>query len=250
MEENSNGYFFLSHSSKDIEKVRKIRNLIEHENGNPILFYLKCLDGDNPMGKDKEQLKDLISREILARKKFILCKSKNTEPPHSSEWIEWEKEEVRKLRREFADIQVHEVDLEKTEQYLQIVQDIVRKQRKILLVAPYELREEGWKIKSFLAQQNLHVESFIEEGDIHTDLLYNFGQYVKEMIKEVISEYAKKSGIIVLLNSKDVKFPTILQMAYTYGMRNNCSVKSYDISFFSESKLKDIYDDIAELIKS
>ena len=50
---NSNGYFFLSHSSKDIEKVRKIRNLIEQENGNPILFYLKCLDGDNPSGEDK-----------------------------------------------------------------------------------------------------------------------------------------------------------------------------------------------------
>ncbi len=101
---NSNGYFFLSHSSKDIEKVRKIRNLIEQENGNPILFYLKCLDGDNPSGEDKEQLKGLISREILARKKFILCKSKYTETPLSSEWIEWEKAEVKKLQQNDNDI--------------------------------------------------------------------------------------------------------------------------------------------------
>ena len=252
MTDNSNGYFFLSHSSKDIEKVRKIRNLIEHENGNPILFYLKCLDGDNPTGKDEEQLKDLISREIMARKKFILCKSKNTEPPLSSKWIEWEKDEVKKLQN-VAEIQVHEVDIEKDNNYLQKVQEIVRKQRNILLVAPYELLKEGWKIgeiEKYLAQHNLHVESFIEQGDIHKDLLYNFGQYVKEMIKELIIEYAKKTGIIVLLNSKDVEHPTILQMAYAFSMRQSCSVKSYDLSVFDENMPKRIYDDIMELVNS
>lgn len=252
MTDNSNGYFFLSHSSKDIEKVRKIRNLIENENGNPILFYLKCLDGDNPTGKDEEQLKDLISREILARKKFILCKSKNTEPPLSSKWIEWEKDEVKKLQRD-AEIQVHEVDIEKDEDYLQNVNNIVRKQRSILLVAPYELLNECWKIveiEKILTQHNLHVESFIEKGDIHNDLLYNFGQNVKDMIKGLIMEYAKKSGIIVLLSSKDIEHPTILQMAYTFGMRQRCSIKNFDISSFDENMPKRIYDDIIELVNS
>ena len=238
MTDNSNGYFFLSHSSKDIEKVRKIRNLIEHENGNPILFYLKCLDGDNPTGKDEEQMKDLISREIVARKKFILCKSKNTEPPFSSKWIEWEKDEVKKLKS-FAEIQVHEVNIENDDDYLQDIRDIVRKQRNILLVAPYELR-----------QYDLQIQSFIEEGDIHTDLQNKMGQYTKEIVKGLIQDLAKKAGIIVLLTSEEVVSPTILQMAYTFGMGQSCSIKSYDVSGFDENMPKRIYDDIMELVNS
>ncbi len=247
---NSNGYFFLSHSSKDIEKVRKIRNLIEQENGNPILFYLKCLDGDNPSGEDKEQLKGLISREILARKKFILCKSKYTETPLSSEWIEWEKAEVKKLQQNDNDIQVHEVDIEDNDNFLQDVKDIVRKQREILLVAPYELRGEGKKIKQFLTQYDLQVESFIDEGNIHADLQNKMGQYTKEIVKGQIQNLAKKSGIIVLLTSENVAHPTILQMAYTFGKHHNCSIKSYSISNLDSNLLKQIYANLIELINS
>lgn len=250
MANNSNGYFFLSHSSKDIEKVRKIRNLIENENGNPILFYLKCLDGDNPSGKDKEQLKGLISREILARKKFILCKSKYTEPPLSSEWIEWEKAEVKELQKNNKEIQVHEVDIEDNDNYLLNVRDIVRKQRKILLVAPYELRDKIVLVKHFLIQRNLQVESIVEEGDVHADLQYGMGQATKDYIKGLIQEAASQSGIIVLLNSREIESSTILQMAYTFGLRYNSSIKNCDISDFDENLLRQIYTDIIELINS
>jgi len=247
---NSNGYFFLSHSSRDIEKVREIRNLIENEKGNPILFYLKCLDGDNPLGEDKEQLKGLISREILARKKFILCKSKYTETPLSSEWIEWEKAEVRKLQKNNNEIQVYEIDIENNDDYLQNVKEIVRKQRKILLVAPYELREEGMKIKLFLTRNDLHVESFVEDGDIHTDLQYRMGQFTKEIVKGQIQEVASKSGIVVLINSGEMGSSTFLQMAYAFVQKYNCSIKGYDVRSIDEIMLKHIYLDIVELINS
>lgn len=247
---NSNGYFFLSHSSKDLEKVRKIRNLIENENGNPILFYLKCLDGDNPSGKDKEQLKGLISREIFARKKFILCKSKYTEPPLSSEWIEWEKAEVRGLQKKNKEIQVHEVDIEDNDNYMLNVRDIVRKQRKILLVAPYELRDKSVLVKNLFVQHNLQVESIVEEGDIHTNLQYKMGQATKDYIKGLIQEAASQSGIIVLLSSRAIESSTILQMAYMFGQRYKCSIKSFDISDFDENLLRQIYTDIIELINA
>ncbi len=250
MANNSNGYFFLSHFSKDLEKVRKIRNLIENENGNPILFYLKCLDGDNPSGKDKEQLKGLISREILARKKFILCKSKYTEPPLSSEWIEWEKAEVRELQKNNKEIQVHEVDIEDNDNYLLNVKDIIRRQRKILLVAPSDLRDKSRLVERFLIQRNLQVESIVEEGDPYTDLHYKMGMAAKEYIKGLIQEAASHSGVIVLLNSKEIELSTILQMAYTFGQRYKCSIKSFDISDFDENLLRQIYTDIIELINS
>ena len=45
---------FLSHSSKDIDKVRKIRDILESLDYEPLLFHMKCLDDDN------ETLEDFI----------------------------------------------------------------------------------------------------------------------------------------------------------------------------------------------
>lgn len=41
-------YIFLSHSSKDIKIVRKIRNEFEFLGHNPIAFHLRCLDENYP----------------------------------------------------------------------------------------------------------------------------------------------------------------------------------------------------------
>ena len=39
------GYVFVSHSHVDVQDVRKIRNFLEQEGMEPILFYLRCMDG-------------------------------------------------------------------------------------------------------------------------------------------------------------------------------------------------------------
>ena len=157
---------------------------------------------------------------------------------------------VRNFRQNNSDIQVHEVDIENNDNYLQDVRDIVRKQRKILIVGPYELREKVDPVIYFLKQNNLQVESFIEQGDVHTDLQYNMGQNTKEVIKGIIQDLSKKSGIIILLTSEDVITPTILQIAYTIARRNNCFVKSYDISTLDKNMLKQVSADIIYLINS
>jgi hypothetical protein len=65
-------WIFLSHSHKDLEKVRLVRNELERKGHNPILFFLKCLDDEDAA------LPDLLRREIEARNWFLLCDS-----PHS-----------------------------------------------------------------------------------------------------------------------------------------------------------------------
>ena len=60
---------FLSHSHKDVEKVRKIRDILEIIGCEPLMFFLKCLDDDN------DKLEDFIKREIDARNIFLYCKS-------------------------------------------------------------------------------------------------------------------------------------------------------------------------------
>ena len=72
---------FLSHSHKDIDRVRKIRDVLEMLNCEPIVFYLKCLDDDN------DQLEDFIKREIDSRNIFLYCKSHNSE---NSVWVKKE----------------------------------------------------------------------------------------------------------------------------------------------------------------
>ena len=77
---------FLSHSRKDIEKVRQIRDILEALDYEPLIFNLKCLDDDN------ENLESFIKEEIESRNIFIYCKSKNSE---DSKWVKKEIEYIK-----------------------------------------------------------------------------------------------------------------------------------------------------------
>jgi hypothetical protein len=78
-------WIFLSHSHKDLDKVRRIRDELEAQGHNPLMFFLKCLD-------DAAELDDLIRREIEARTWFILCGSANAK---ASRWVQ---EEIRIIK--------------------------------------------------------------------------------------------------------------------------------------------------------
>lgn len=41
---NEGFWVFVSHSTKDFERVRLVRNALEDSGFRPILFYLKCLE--------------------------------------------------------------------------------------------------------------------------------------------------------------------------------------------------------------
>lgn len=90
---------FLSHSHKDIDRVRKIRNIMESVGIDSIMFYLKCLDDDN------EILEDFIKKEIEARNVFIYCKSKNSE---NSKWVQMELEYIRQIDKN----RLYEIDID------------------------------------------------------------------------------------------------------------------------------------------
>lgn len=70
-------WIFLSHASKDIELVRRVRNEFEKYRQNPLAFHLRCLDEEYP--RKEEELWDLIYRKIDAREWFVYCKSPEAE---------------------------------------------------------------------------------------------------------------------------------------------------------------------------
>jgi len=79
-------WIFVSHSHRDLEKVRRIRNELERRGHNPFLFLLVCLEADDA------RLPDIIRDEIKARTFFILC---NTRASRRSKWVKQEIELVK-----------------------------------------------------------------------------------------------------------------------------------------------------------
>jgi TIR domain-containing protein len=84
MSENADSdgaWIFVSHSNKDLKKVREIRDILEREGHKPLLFYLKCLN------QNDARLPKLIKNEIEARTWFVLCDSDNA---RNSRWVQEE----------------------------------------------------------------------------------------------------------------------------------------------------------------
>ncbi|MGD0052935.1 MAG: TIR domain-containing protein [Vulcanimicrobiaceae bacterium] len=80
-------WIFVSHSTKDVERTRLLRNKLEALGHHPLLFFLKCLD-------DNAEVDDLIKREIASREWFLLCDSENA---RASGWVQREIEIIKNL---------------------------------------------------------------------------------------------------------------------------------------------------------
>jgi hypothetical protein len=80
-------WIFLSHSHKDFDRVREVRNELEAQGHHPLLFFLKCLD-------DESEIDGLIRREIEVRSWFILCDSPNS---RASRWVQEERKIIAGL---------------------------------------------------------------------------------------------------------------------------------------------------------
>lgn len=89
-------WVFLSHSNKDYEKVRQVRNILEQQGYRPLMFFLNCLNDDN-------EIDGLIKREIDSREKFILCDSMNAQ---NSKWVQEEVNYIKKKNRLWEKINV------------------------------------------------------------------------------------------------------------------------------------------------
>lgn len=87
MKKPEGAWIFVSHSNKDIEEVREIRNHLERRGHNPLLFFLKCIE-------DAEELRVLLKREIEARQIFLLCDSPAS---RESKWVDEEQDYIRSL---------------------------------------------------------------------------------------------------------------------------------------------------------
>lgn len=114
-----NGWVFISHSHKDVDSVRKIRNYLESLGLEPLLFYLKCLS-------DEDEIDDLIKREINAREWFIYMDSPNA---RASKWVKKEREIIES----HPDKKVFNIDLNQDYESQKAIIDHIARQIKVYI---------------------------------------------------------------------------------------------------------------------
>lgn len=188
---------FLSHSHKDVNKVRKIRDILESLDCEPLMFFLKCLDDDT------ERLEDFIKKEIEARHIFIYCKSSNSE---KSKWVQKELEYIRSLDEK----RLYTIDIDNI---LYGLSDLLNNLVKILYqnkVFIYSLQESDVvkQIDNFLVSKGYDVEVHIENTDDVSFIpkassneheiaeFQKYKEYILPVLKQKINEINEKVNCI------------------------------------------------------
>ena len=207
-------YFFISHSHRDIEKVRIIRNVIEETFFyEPILFFLKCLS-------DETEVTDLIKREIEERIWFVYCKSENAE---KSRYVQMEREYIKKLISEGKQIHVLEIDIDKyqlwdEECYNYIRQQIAYKIKKTNIFVSYSHYD---KDISYNLIENLKNNGFTVFYDVET--LTISGSWNHE-IRNAVKKNSYKNGMIIMMCSEKSFTSKSIHLEIQSALDNNAFI--------------------------
>ena len=172
------GWTFISHSHKDIDKVRLIRNELEKRGFEPLIFYLKCLS-------DNDEIEDLIKREINERTWFIYVESENSK---NSKWVQTERDYIKSLK----DKKVFTIDISKdiNEQLSQI--ELITRQMKVFISYSSKDLMIYNKIKSRLLQKDMLILSDLDSISVN---------WVSAMNNAIIE--SSRDGFVLLILSKN-----------------------------------------------
>lgn len=171
-------WVFVSHSHRDLEKVREIRNYLESKGRNPLLFFLKCLSDDDA------RLPELIRDEIEARDWFILCDSLNAK---ASKYVAREIEIVKQMHGEVSAT----IDLNQPlEPQFYKLDELFRRATVFLSFARQD-REVADRIQTVLLRHDYQVwrDSEIKPGESFANV-----------IQSAIDDAVKRGFVLVLLS--------------------------------------------------
>lgn len=185
MADNSNNeiWVFLSHSNKDYEKVRIVRNILEEHSFRPLMFFLKCLDDE----KNYDEVRSLIRREIDSRNRFILCDSPNAQ---SSDWVQEEVEYIQSKQRFYQT-----VDLKDADNPEKLAESILRFKKRSTVILSYSWHDAELAKVLF---ERLRSTDFII-FDLHTSLTSE--DYASEELANSIKEVISEGGYYIALIS-------------------------------------------------
>lgn len=177
-------WVFLSHSNKDYEKVRQVRNMLEELSFRPLMFFLHCLNDD-------DEIDSLIKREIDCRTRFILCDSENARKSH---WVQKEVEYIRSQNRICETI-----DLSKDlDEILIDLQEFINMTR---IFISYN-REEIELAK--MVYERLSLYDFSVYMDMLWDPNKKYHQKYKDALRFLEDSMVKMNGYVIAIMNKRI----------------------------------------------
>ncbi len=182
MEDNNAIWVFLSHSNKDFEQVRILRNILEENGFRPIMLYLRCKEDSSKI----EELRQLIFDEIDHRNRFIYCKSPNAE---GSRWVDEEIQYIKSKDRIFETI-----DIEQSEEGIVKQLNDFRKKSNIFISYQRDDIELAKSIANRLKKYEFNV--FIDFEDIQA------GELFHNQISNALLNAVNNGYVITLLNDR------------------------------------------------
>ena len=191
------GYVFISHAHKDIQRIRRIRNILEENGLEPICFYLRCLS-------DHDEIIDLIKREIDAREWFLLVDSANA---RASKWV---KTEVEYIRSKNTD-KIISVSLEDEDSILPTLNRLSNSMRVFLSYSRKDIFLARL-IADTCLRHDLRVFFDVEE--------IRAGTYRPDRITSALTEASEKGCVVSILSPDAVKseyFMRELSFAMAHG---------------------------------
>lgn len=201
MVSNENGgYVFISHSHKDIEKVRQIRNEMEEAGFEPLCFYLKCLS-------DEDEIEGLIKREIDAREWFVFIESPNS---LSSSWVRKEREYIASKGGK----QIVKVDLNKESSMHGVAQRLIR-----MLRVYVAFGEDDKGFASILRKRLLSKDYQVLSSSYEIA-----SEYTRTMCLVDNQSRILKSGCMLAIISKDSINDYCFREELFYAYQNNIPV--------------------------
>lgn len=186
-DDTSNGYIFISHSHKDIEKVREIRNEMEAAGFDPLCFYLKCLT-------DEDELEELIKREINARELFAFIDSPNS---RKSKWVKKEREYIDSLKNK----RTVTIKLENYGSMEEIADKLIRGLR---VYISYSHRD--YTIASAIAEK-LRQKEF----QVLMDESITFGSDYDSKIAGMIEDASQAGAFLVIITENSMKSENLIR---------------------------------------
>lgn len=216
MEEDiSNGYIFISHSHKDIKKVRQIRNDMENAGFDPLCFYLKCLT-------DEDEIEGLIKREIDSRELFVYIDSPNS---RESDWVKKERDYIDSLEnKKTVTIKLENYDS------MQEISEILIKSLRVYI---------SYSHKDYIIAFNIANKLREKEFQVLMDDGISSGKDYESQLTGMIEDASNAGAVIVLLTENSIN-SNYLKKEITYAFSLNAQIIPVmigDIEFPDEQKL-------------
>lgn len=203
-------WVFVSHSTKDFERVRLVRNALEDSGFRPILFYLKCLENE-------DEVNDLLKREIDARKRFILCDSLNAQ---TSKFVQSEVEYIRSKNRMYEIIDLSQIDMggqDVEKDVLELIRPFRRRTNVFLCYA----HEDGYLAK--LIKDELTLQGFKTDDISSLDSQSAFGylggleKWTETIRQQVISTLSNGYFLYLIGSSQSFFIQEEIYYAFEYA---------------------------------